>query len=277
MDQLLFSSSLFKIGRFSISPKADNFYQKDFIEQPTIVFPKNSIWIEYENKPAFVADTSIVNFYNHNQVYSRKAIHPEGDYCHWIKLSKQLLREVLPQAEKSEYQNIFCHKNLPCEKEVFVKQLYLLKLLINDSPENELLIEETVLELIQQLLLHQVKIQQLNTKPTTYSKRLRLVENVKSSIQENLGTNLSLNELSKSHNSSAFHLSRVFKQMTGHGINQYRTEQRLRNIVLKLQKGNDDLAYLAFDYGFSSHSHLTASFKNYFNKTPSQLLSSATI
>jgi AraC-like DNA-binding protein len=38
-----------------------------------------------------------------------------------------------------------------------------------------------------------------------------------------------------------------------------------------MQNGSDDLAYLAMDYGFSSHSHLTQSFKKYFNQTPSQL------
>lgn len=271
MDQVLFSSSLFKIGRFIISPIEDDFYQKDLICQPTIVFPKNSIWIEYENKPAFVADTSIINFYNHQQVYSRRAIHPKGDDCHWIKLSNELLLELLPEKGNNDFTDLFFHQNLPCEKNVFLQQVMLLKLISSNLEGEQLLIEETVLDLVQQLLQHQLS--NSLTPSQTNNKHLKLVENVKSTILEDLSNNLSLKQLALINHTSAFHLSRVFKQVCGYGLSKYRTQQRLRNVLMKMQKGESDLAMLALNYGFSSHSHLTSSFKSYFNKTPSQMLS----
>jgi len=268
MDQILFSSPLFKIGRFSISPKVEDFYKQDLIKQPTIVFPRNSIWIQHHSQTAFVADTSIVNFYNHNQQYTRRAIHPNGDDCYWIKLSKELLTEMVPEAGNNKYQDLFMHQNLPCEKSVFLNQMHLLKLI--STQDNKLLIEEKVLDLVEHLLRYQLKNTEFKSLKQTKNTHRVLVENVKSSILENLSSNKSLKQLAKMNHTSAFHLSRVFKRVCGYGINQYRTEQRLRNIALKIQNGNQDLAYLAMDYGFSSHSHLTSRFKKHFNKTPTQ-------
>lgn len=82
MNQILYESELIRIGVFTLSTHDKSFNQPGFIKNPHMVFPKNSIWIKHENKPAFIADTFLVNLYNEEQCYERACIHPDGDFCH---------------------------------------------------------------------------------------------------------------------------------------------------------------------------------------------------
>jgi AraC family transcriptional regulator len=65
------------------------------------------------------------------------------------------------------------------------------------------------------------------------------------------------------------HLCRVFRRMTGWSIHRYVTQLRLRAALEPLAGGERDLSGLAFDLGFSSHSHFTHAFRREFGATPS--------
>ena len=70
---------------------------------------------------------------------------------------------------------------------------------------------------------------------------------------------------------SPFHLSRVFKEQTGVGLHQYITQLRLRRALAHLEDPRCSLTEIAFDLGFSSHSHFTAAFRQAFAMSPSRL------
>ena len=65
------------------------------------------------------------------------------------------------------------------------------------------------------------------------------------------------------------HLCRVFRRTTGWSIHRYLTHLRLRAALESLASGEEDLSGLAFDLGFSSHSHLTYAFRREFGVPPS--------
>jgi AraC-like DNA-binding protein len=67
---------------------------------------------------------------------------------------------------------------------------------------------------------------------------------------------------------SSYHLCRVFRSFTGMSIHQYQTRLRLREAMVRLAGGESDIARLAFDLGFSSHSHFTTSFRREFGFIP---------
>ena len=65
------------------------------------------------------------------------------------------------------------------------------------------------------------------------------------------------------------HLCRVFRKITGWSIHGYLTHLRLRASLEPLASGEPDLSGLAFDLGFSSHSHFTYAFRREFGVPPS--------
>ncbi len=264
-ETILYTSDLIEIGVFTIRPDEPGFLQLGFVDSPIIVFPKNSIWIQHEGSSPFVADPTLVNFYNQGQTYQRFAINQTGDFCHWFSMENSLLAEVVAKEQQH-----FSRENMPCPASVFLDHLRILNHLSATNQVNALWVEEQVLNLFDTLLSQPVEQDQ------TFSKKQQrhrlLIERVKESLHEDLSVNLSLQQLAKRHNTSPYHLSRVFKTINGEGINHYRKQQRLRHLLLELQIQPNNLVDVSFDYGFASHSHMSASFKQLFGMTPSNCL-----
>ena len=68
---------------------------------------------------------------------------------------------------------------------------------------------------------------------------------------------------------SPAHGARVFRRSTGLSIHAYRTALRLHAILDRLLDPAIDLSAAALDVGFSSHSHMTAAFREAFGAPPS--------
>jgi AraC-like DNA-binding protein len=82
---------------------------------------------------------------------------------------------------------------------------------------------------------------------------------------------ISLQQLSRQVGASPFHLSRVFKSITGLTVSQYRLRLRVHQVLDRLAEGEDDLARLAYAVGFSDHSHMTRTVVAQLGEAPSAL------
>jgi AraC family transcriptional regulator len=81
-----------------------------------------------------------------------------------------------------------------------------------------------------------------------------------------------LEALAKACGLSPYHLCRVFRIATGDTIHKHLTQLRLRAALDRLGDARHDLVSLAFDVGFSSHSHFTFALRREFGVPPSQAL-----
>jgi AraC-like DNA-binding protein len=90
-------------------------------------------------------------------------------------------------------------------------------------------------------------------------------------ILHHTGGNISLQELARRVGSSPFHLSRVFRSMTGTTISQYRQRLRIHRVLDHLAEGEENLATLAQAVGFSDHSHMTRTVIAHLGEAPSVL------
>jgi AraC-like DNA-binding protein len=90
-------------------------------------------------------------------------------------------------------------------------------------------------------------------------------------ILDHIGGDISLQELARRVGSSPFHLSRVFKALTGVTISQYRVRLRVRRVLDHLADGEENLATLAGVVGFSDHSHMTRTVVAHLGEAPSAL------
>ncbi|MHB1058465.1 MAG: helix-turn-helix transcriptional regulator [Rhodanobacter sp.] len=99
----------------------------------------------------------------------------------------------------------------------------------------------------------------------------RQVARVEEAIIGSTGENLDVRTLAGLAGCSPFHLCRIFRHWTGQSLRQFRLQQRLGTALGRLGEGEDDLAALACDVGFSSHSHMTEAFRRSLGASPSEL------
>ena len=161
----------------------------------------------------------------------------------------------------------FAQPNTLCSPDVFLGHLHILQQLAATDQPDPLVIDAAVLALYTALFSDTGSAAPRGHK--SINRHQRLMQVVKESLQRDLGVNLSLRVLAKQHATSPHHLCRVFKHINGVGINQYRTQQRLRSVLLKLRDPAVPLTSLALDHGFASHAHMSAQFKKHFGMTPS--------
>ena len=100
----------------------------------------------------------------------------------------------------------------------------------------------------------------------------RLVFDTQAILLREFGQNQTVPDLASRLNSSPFHLARLFRRTTGCSIHEYRHALRMGAALSRLQSARGDLAEIALDLGFSSHSHFSAAFRNYFGRAPSLCL-----
>ncbi|ACL76978.1 transcriptional regulator, AraC family [Ruminiclostridium cellulolyticum H10] len=86
----------------------------------------------------------------------------------------------------------------------------------------------------------------------------------------NIGSDLSLQTISKIAGFSPYHFHRIFHSVTGKSLHQYILERRLNNCASKLLYEDCDITRIALDFGFSSSSSFARSFKKHFGCTPTQ-------
>lgn len=106
---------------------------------------------------------------------------------------------------------------------------------------------------------------------TRHGAGARQVARVEEAIIGHVGENLDVHVLARLAGCSPFHLCRIFRSRTGQSLRQFRLQQRLGTALGRLGDGEEDLAALACDVGFSSHSHMTEAFRQSLGASPSEL------
>lgn len=91
---------------------------------------------------------------------------------------------------------------------------------------------------------------------------------IKLYIQENLGRNLTLNEIANSVNYNSSYVSRYFKQMTGLSISQYIVQLRIDQAKKYLMSTNDSIQDISVKLGFESPQYFSLVFKKYTGFSP---------
>src|SRR5262249_50388272 len=97
------------------------------------------------------------------------------------------------------------------------------------------------------------------------------VEAVKCYLASRLGERITLDDVARMVHASPFHLARVFQERTGVPVHRYLTRLRLRASLERLSERTNDLTAVAFELGFSSHSHFADAFRREFGRTPSDV------
>jgi len=96
------------------------------------------------------------------------------------------------------------------------------------------------------------------------------VDKIDQYIAENIGSNISVDDLSDLLNCSKFYFLREFKKLVGVTPYQYLMSKRLEQAKALLTADKVNIALIAHELGFNDQSHFTRAFKGHFGVTPGQ-------
>ncbi len=123
--------------------------------------------------------------------------------------------------------------------------------------------EELLIDLLREALQHEP------VRAIPGPRTQRLVRSTKEFLHARLSTPLRLRDVARAVGASPTYLTDLFRRVEGVPLHRYVMQLRLARALVELPHASD-LTTLAFNLGFSSHSHFTAAFRRAFDCTPSQ-------
>ena len=227
------------------------------------VFPFRGVYLRHVGVDQAVADANHVLFFNKDQVY--QVSHPVtgGDTSLVVSLAEPMIAELAPrhllEPGASPSFNVQ-HLRIDARAQALVM---LLKHSLRNGSIESLEAEGLSLTLISRALGPRTA-----RAPGSTHARRRLVDRVKLLLASDLSRRWTLAEIAAEIRGSPVYLTQAFQLVEGMPLYRYHLRLRLAR-ALDLIAERADLAGLAQDLGFSSHSHFSAAFRQAYGVSPS--------
>jgi AraC family transcriptional regulator len=254
-----FAGSGYVLGRFRCPAGDARWAALDWIgEWPHVVLPETPVRIGPSGGHAELRTVNEVVVYDADTHYRRVAVSGEGDRCAFIAVEPALADELALSAGGPRV------RHAPADPRAFLGLHRARAALAGDEPDL-LAVDEALLAVIG----HAAR--RTGRAPTDEKdSRAAVVATVREILASAPARRWTLAELGAAVHYSPYCLARVFRRHTGTTIAAYRRQLCLRASVPRALRPGADLARIAADHGFSSHSHYTAAFRKHFGCTPTQ-------
>jgi AraC-like DNA-binding protein len=265
------------VGRFSIGPDDPEFAVAGQMRRHEFVFPRTSVWIEHEGERPFIADPTVVTYYNPHEPYRRRVLSPEGDRCDWYSFDAAVLTDLvgrLDPSTKDRPERPFRFRHGPTDPVAYAQQRLVAHHLDGPEPADPVLVEEVMLDVLARVLGRSYAARGLSAVAPTVAKLAaarEVVQRVRAHALLHLDQRLTLSDLARRVECSPFQLCRAFRRATGGAVHHWLLRLRLHTSLERVAQPGSDLTVIALDFGFASHSHFTAAFRRTFGLTPSAL------
>ena len=277
IDRIVFDSGLVRVGAFRCHPDDPSFHDSGPARNCCFVFPRTAVEIQHEHERAFVANPNVVTFYNQGQAYLRNAVSIEGDRCDWFGVEIDVVQDVVRTFDSA----LDAHSDRPfnftrgwADASTYLSQRRLFEQVVAGTVQEPLMVEETVVSLLDQVVRSAYKTTALTRPSVVGAKQRDIVHHIEFVLSRQWGECLSLRDLANEVGISVYHLCRMFRRATGSTLHQYRQKLRVRWSLEGVMESSRSLVDIALDAGFSSHSHYTSSFRQEFAQTPSSVRAS---
>jgi AraC-like DNA-binding protein len=266
------------IGYTRCRPTHDGMGQDIHSGLNTLAFPTRGVFRMHTRAgEAPVCDPNTVILQNAAEVF--RTSHPEavGDDTVWVTYEPgMVLGAVRPfDADVDEHPET----PFPCLQALSEPQTFLLmRSMFNEAcrgPDaDEELIEHAAASLLEQCVrsaFAQRSVRQVSPRRATAKAHADMAEASKAYMAAHMQERITIEQLARHVHSSPFHLCRLFRRHTGMPIHRYLNRLRLRASVERLHEHRSDLATLAAELGFASHSHFCDAFRREFGQPPSAM------
>jgi AraC-like DNA-binding protein len=236
-----------------------------------LVFPYRGLFLRHVGSTQSVADANHVLFFNAGEGY--QVSHPAsgGDACLSLSISQPLLRELAPTAllQRRE-QPLFRHQALRIDERAQVL-VALLRHSLHGGTIEPLEAESLALTLACRSLGPRT-----THAPGASRARQRLVDRAKLLLASDLTRRWALADIAAEVGGSPVYLTQAFQQVEGMPLYRYHLRLRLACALDRIADC-EDVAALALDLGFSSHSHFSAAFRQAYGRTPTAFRQAALV
>ena len=224
-------------------------------------------------------DCTRVGFFNPRVPF--QSAHPFGarDSGCDLAVRSDVLAEILAKYDSSAADRPelpFRLGSSPCEPRTFLMHRILMHRVGLGEPIDDLEIEETSLHLADRVARAAFGDPAGRTAPRMTVREREEAEELRGILSSHPGHRHALDTLARRLGSTPFRLCRSFRIVTGTTIHRHLTHLRLQQALGRLADGAPDLTSLAFDLGFSSHSHFTSVFRKHLGISPDEIRRAAT-
>lgn len=229
-----------------------------------LVFPYRGTYVRHVGAVASVADASQVLLFNAGETY--QVSHPVAgsDASLVLVVAEAMLRELAPPELLCDGPGVrFRTPRLRIDPRAQVL-VALLRHSLREGTAEPLEAESLAL-----VLAHRALGARTAHAAGASAARQRLVERTKIVLSADLARRWTLAEIALEVGVSPVYLTQSFREVEGVPLYRYHVRLRLARALDRLT-ACDDLAALAQDLGFSSHSHFAAMFQQVYRRTPSE-------
>ncbi|KZK76014.1 HTH-type transcriptional activator Btr [Pseudovibrio sp. Ad13] len=147
---------------------------------------------------------------------------------------------------------------------------HLRKALLSAEPQDTLATEAQLYALLD--VVEQVQAGAYEDPPSAASMTDTRLKRVEEFVEDHLARQMSMSDLAACVDLSAGFFNRAFKGATGKTPHDYVVERRMARARKLLGAPHSTLSQIAYTCGFSSHAHMSSTFKKRLGVTPTQLM-----
>jgi AraC family transcriptional regulator len=292
-----FTSGGLSVGLFDLPPHDPRFRFSGVCQAPLVAYPRTSFLLQPMGSAPVVADPMVAVLYEPDSVYYRHTIEEtgaaeqderrawhDGDASLWIEAASSRPGSEAPAAgagapDTPDVKRIWPCLLTPTDAATFLLQDQLHSYLtsISAAHHDRALLEAASAQVIQRTL------RSVEARSSAESGLPLLdapepgapAESFRCHLARRHGS-VPLREAMEAVGVSKTHLNRVLRRYLGWSPHRYGLELRLRLVLVRSSgvaphRAPETLADLAREFGFASHSHLTARFREVFGVVPSWL------
>ncbi len=268
----LYAGSMVQISRYRCRPTDPALGREQRQPVHVIGFPYQGVFALHKGRRRDTIEQGTVLFLNGGESY--RTSHPcgAGDDGSAIAVRTDILLEALSRFDPAVTERPeapFLAASGPSSSRTYLLQRLLYLRVSRRRDSDRLDVDEAALALVADVAAAACRWEK--SAPPLRPLRARhhsAVHAARAFLALKLQEPISLAEVGDAVGSSPFHLCRVFRAVTGTTITRYRHRLRLRAALERVASPDADLSAVAFDHGYSSHSHFTAAFRREFDMTP---------
>lgn len=251
---------------------------EEFNEDPSVVFVRRGVFMRRQDGDSLVADSSRILFFNPRHPY--RISHPVdgGDDCTIMTVALPLALEIVarhaPRAAERAVQCPFPGTSAPADRNLWIGHY---ELLTHAASRPGLETDDLLLDLLETIVrASQAEVRRhrrralARVRCRTAARHRDLVQAAIVAIRRDLADPPGLGRLAGALGCSAFHLSRVFREVAGCSMREFLATARTRAAADAIARGALSLTDVALELGYVDHSHLTRAFRKEWSITPSE-------
>ncbi|MBC7773380.1 MAG: helix-turn-helix transcriptional regulator [Pyrinomonadaceae bacterium] len=273
---VLFEGSTFQLGYTRCRPHSDAVGPEKTSGANVLTFPRRGVFVMHMPEETFVADANIVIFQNADDTF--RTSHPggHGDDTTWVSVKPALIKIAFGDVDHEPGINPlhpFPRSHGPCSPRAYLLQRMAFEHASRGIGADPIFVSEVVHELVQEAVetsnmavagKHAVRM-----RDSTVKVHIETAEAVKTLLASRYADRLTLEEIAGHVHAAPCHLCRLFRRVVGLPIHRYLNRIRLREAITRFADPSANLAGVATDVGFASHSHFTDAFRREFGVAPS--------